>query len=252
MAKKNKLSLQDVGAALGLEPLEEKEDETREILEIIGARRFINLCVSHSFGEKNCPQYELVARDSHNRFVVARLTNWYNDCYSSWTSATGGSFRGWEITNRVGIIHYVPKERLWVYRDLEDIEDCYGERALFTPDGVIVATEYDTGDQYYPSGGTTLNLDLFKPTERLAEKRPVFVFRGDSMLGKSTLAESSKLSSYEVEFRRFLPEDLHRYDIIICSPKSERRPATSLSKVLEALKGKGVDVRLVDFKAQEV
>ena len=55
-------------------------------------------------------------------------------------------------------------------------------------DNEIFGIDYDGGDNYYPSGYAQIDKELFEETIRNQEKRPVWIFKGDSALGKSYLA----------------------------------------------------------------
>jgi hypothetical protein len=46
------------------------------------------------------------------------------------------------------------------------------------------------GDEYYPAGFYNVNMDLFRKNIRAKEKRPVWLFRGDSGAGKSFIGNA--------------------------------------------------------------
>lgn len=82
----------------------------------------------------------------------------------------------------------------------------------------------DGGDGYYPCGGAGVNLDLFTKIPRAFEKRPVWIFKGNSGSGKSTigwmLSENSHKTVYETDsaINGDLPEEIMA-DVIVIGNK---------------------------------
>lgn len=67
--------------------------------------------------------------------------------------------------------------------DLIDLEN-----TVTLDENDVYELDDDGGDEYYPTGYIKVNLDLFKKTSRYKDKRPVWIFKGPSGLGKSFLA----------------------------------------------------------------
>lgn len=67
--------------------------------------------------------------------------------------------------------------------DLLDTDNCY-----FEIDGIL-EVDYECGDDWYPSGYMKFTKDRFEePSIRQMSKRPVWIFKGESGLGKSYLS----------------------------------------------------------------
>lgn len=75
-------------------------------------------------------------------------------------------------------------------------------------------------DPYYPSGYGYVNLDLFKELPRAMNKRPVWIFKGQSALGKSTIASDLLENSvFETDSVDELPDDIYQ-DVIVLGNRS--------------------------------
>ena len=108
----------------------------------------------------------------------------------------------------------------------------------------IFQLEY-SNDYWYPSGSAKVNMDLFKEINRSKEKRPVWVFKGDSALGKSYLAgiianSGREKSVYETDAHEELG-DIHE-DIVVIGNKYKH----SVEDVESHILGEH-EVILVDF-----
>lgn len=82
--------------------------------------------------------------------------------------------------------------------------------------------DYDGGDSYYPRGSAGVNEELFEELPRAFERRPVYIFRGESAVGKSTLAHLLEKDKqvYETDSAKdgTLPDELW-YDVIVMGNK---------------------------------
>jgi hypothetical protein len=92
------------------------------------------------------------------------------------------------------------------------------------------------------SGYYNINLDLFIKTIRAKDKRPVWLFYGNSALGKSTIARKSNLSIYETDSSDKLPEIINE-DIIVIGNKY----LYNIEDIKERIFGE-VELILVEFK----
>lgn len=123
-----------------------------------------------------------------------RLWCSYGECGSGWTTASWGHLEIKEVEFWTQSLSYHPKVtgEFTVYNTTDLIGD---DVILFQVQGETVAkVSYDGCDPYYPTGYYSFKEELFYTLEgRTKEKRPLWVFRGGSGLGKSFLA--SKLSS---------------------------------------------------------
>ena len=76
------------------------------------------------------------------------------------------------------------------------------------------------GDSYYPSGDVTVNMDHFRSLERAMPERPVWIIKGPSGTGKSTLAEHLEgLSVFETDGVDELPKTIYE-DVIVLGNRS--------------------------------
>lgn len=75
-------------------------------------------------------------------------------------------------------------------------------------------------DNYYPSGGYTVNMELFRPTARAKTNRMVWLFTGPSGAGKSWLAShlGENLTVYETDSHVNLPKAIVA-DVIVLGNK---------------------------------
>ncbi len=100
-------------------------------------------------------------------------------------------------------ISYLPKQKFSIMLDIENIEHY---------------------NQAFDFNDTTINVkyEEFKKTNRLKEKRPVWIVKGQSGLGKSYLASlifnNSNLTIYETDSNSKLPSIIYE-DIIIIGNK---------------------------------
>ena len=84
----------------------------------------------------------------------------------------------------------------------------------------VFSLSYDGGDSYYPMGGTNIDFSLFEKTKRAFSKRPVWIMRGESGTGKSTLAGLLGKTVYETDSAKNgeLPDDILA-DVIVVGNK---------------------------------
>ena len=117
---------------------------------------------------------------------------------------------------------YRPKKELII-----ELEDITPDIALST-EGIsindihdeVFDLEYDGGDCYYPMGYVHVNMDLFEKTPRAHDKRLVWIFKGNSALGKSWLAHKINADNgvYETDSNEALP-DAMAHSIIVLGNK---------------------------------
>lgn len=104
----------------------------------------------------------------------------------------------------------------------------------------------DSGDDcWYPSGGVGITEELFTETNRMMDKRPVWIFKGDSGLGKSyiagIIANSDRAKTvYETDTHEEL--DTIEADIIVVGNKYDH----SLEEIESKIKGEH-EIIYVDF-----
>lgn len=85
----------------------------------------------------------------------------------------------------------------------------------------IFAVSFTGIDPYYPSGYTNIDMQKFAVLPRAMEKRPVWIIKGPSGTGKSTLAGHIKeLSVFETDSVDKLPKEIDA-DVIVLGNRSK-------------------------------
>lgn len=166
--------------------------------------------------------------------VEIHLTRSEGQCGSGWCAASFGHIEVMRVSNFT--YNYIAKKDLkfeyitdtvYSYNDEDDkITLDFSNYINFktcilqydTINSNIFTCTSDGGDSYYPSGGYSVNLDNFIKTDRIIEKRPVWIFKGDSNLGKSFIASNSRLQVYETDSKQILP-NIIRESIIVLGNK---------------------------------
>lgn len=120
------------------------------------------------------------------------------ECGSGWTTASFGHITVTNVSKFNGFTH-VPVKML-------EIPDFNVESDEI--DNEIFSMSSYGGDNYYPSGYYSVNMDLFiECPGRVKEKRPVWIFQGNSGTGKSFLASRlNSMNIYETDTSETLPE----------------------------------------------
>lgn len=168
-----------------------------------------------------------------NRKVEIELSHSEGECYSGWTTASWGHIKVTEVKKFNGYT-FIPKKPL-IVEDIEpNFEGDISNDVFFVSD--------DGGDNYYPSGGYDVKMELFKETVRNKNLRPVWIFKGKSNSGKSFLASKlSELDVYETDSNSTLPESIVA-SVIVLGNKYD----FSLEDVKSKIFGE-VEIQVVDF-----
>ena len=133
-----------------------------------------------------------------------RLWEIYGNCYSGYCKASWAYIEFHKVDSFIGMTHKPIKELEFTL-----LFDEYGIANEIKND---IFYYFNGGDQWYPAGVVEFNEELFEPINRNMEKRPVWVFRGDSALGKSYLSgiiansDRKGLSVYETDAHEELTE----------------------------------------------
>lgn len=138
------------------------------------------------------------------------LTLWeeYGDCCSGWCPATWGIVKINKVEEFAGMTHK-PKGELNFELESLDVE-------MTDISNDIFSVSNDGGDCYYPYGNASVNMSLFEEINRNKEKRPVWIFKGDSVAGKTYLSTlilngKNEKSVYETDAHEVLeriPDDI--------------------------------------------
>lgn len=177
-------------------------------------------------------KYTLFVRtvEHRSKLFAIRLKNTYGECGSGWTTASYGHMEVEKI-DHTGPFNYAPLKEILLddsieYRDGEYVYVCDSpvEDDFYDGEHIVnsVFSYSDCGhDCYYPDGGVSVNMKLFKPLKRNMEARPVFIFHGPSGLGKSTLADALKdMEVYETDSAPILPEVITAQVVVIGNKES--------------------------------
>jgi len=209
-------------------------------MKIIGLR--IEKYIDKEISGHNCDfEYKDAEFEKHiicgvledNRKVEIELSHSEGECGSGWTTASWGNIKVTEVKKFNGYT-FMPKEILTI----EDIEPNF--------DGDIsnnvFSVDYDGGDNYYPSGGYNVNMELFKETIRNKNLRPVWIFKGKSNSGKSFLASKlNDIDVYETDSNEALPESIIA-SVIVLGNKYDFNLEDVKSKIFGE-----VEIQVVDF-----
>lgn len=185
--------------------------------------------------------YILNCTTDDNKKYEIRLWTIYGDCYSGWCGASWGFGKIKMVESFVGMTHKPIKELEFEL----DINTNTNEIDLNDMDNDIFGIEYDGGDGYYPGGYAKVDEKLFEEINRNKENRPVWIFKGNSALGKSYLAgiiaNSGRMKTvYETDAHEKL-DKIHE-DIIVIGNKYPY----SVEEVMEYIEG-DCEIILVDF-----
>ena len=206
---------------------------------------------SCSFGEEQYPRYTILLKHDkvksnlipssfqrEGRYLKMICTVEWGECGSGYCSATWcDTSLPQEIErNEFGPIHYIPKETILGHLDKTDDDNM----TFISWDKTVFEISHVGDDGYYPTGYCEFNDKLFKPTKRFEEtstilnhiepieattaelpnqvrrkERIIYIFHGPSDLGKSSLAIHCDLNSYDTDQCEIIPDDIHRYHIIV-------------------------------------
>lgn len=193
-------------------------------------------CNFHYFDEE-MERYHVYLRTPSNELYRVSLENQYGECGSGWCTASWGLMEVEKLEAPEPFTHRPKKTPLYIegefcpneYGDLKIIGTERSNEDDFNSE-VFNCWEIG-GDPYYPSGGVNVNMDLFVPLKRAMDKRPVFIFCGDSGLGKSTLASKTNMVVFETDAVDELPEEISA-DIVVVGNKRNFNIDEIVSKLI--------------------
>ena len=178
-------------------------------------------CSSFSYENSEKIKYDIFVQSKKKKFKVS-IWDEEGVCGSGWTTASYGHIEVKEINS------YPPMN--FRYKNIKEIpielsEADSGANYLNIPE--VFSVSYDGGDEYYPSGGISIEIDNFIPQRGFSSiesiKRKVWIFEGDSGLGKSFLANllnQGGLTVYETDKYENLPKEISD-DIIVIGNKQK-------------------------------
>lgn len=159
-------------------------------------------------------RYVLYCIGDYNYKYEVTLWNSYSECYSGWCGASYGNIDIKEVEEFANITHTPIKELSFeIDVDNKDIYELNNDIFSYSDDG---------GDNYYPCGNVIFNIELFKETNRIKSKRPVWIFKGESNIGKSYLGykinKDEFMTVYETDSNENLPNIITQ-DVIVLGNK---------------------------------
>jgi hypothetical protein len=191
--------------------------------------------------------------DCHFTDVPTQLTRWtfllksgllsyeftiatsYGECGSGWTIASYGEY-SLRHCNHMTATHRL-REKFVIDLNVEDVLSHAADKI----ECLLFSVSTDGGDQYYPSGGHTVNEDMLIPLKRGFNSPPVYVLYGVSGTGKSTLASQLAAETvYETDFSAELP-DLTYYSAIVVGNKYPNH----LQRVIELVKSAEIQRQII-------
>jgi len=158
-------------------------------------------------------RHVLLGLDEKNNKVAITLWDEEGECGSGWTTASWGHISIEYIDRFEGYTHKakgvieIPGISADKYNDYDDIHND------------VFEVTYDGGDSYYPSGYYNVKEELFIETDRYCDERTVWVFKGESALGKSYIAGKLEgLTVYETDSAPYLPDEIVQ-DVVVLGNK---------------------------------
>lgn len=199
----------------------------------------------------------------HKKFTITLYTS-HGWCGSGYTTASWGYMKVKEVDNFGPFTHMLKDgKRVMLentYYDTETQNMCfekktrdyesndeYEEDEYYDADvhNNVFSYSEDGGDKYYPSGYSSVNMELFSECKRSFTDRPVWIFTGESATGKSTLAYYLREGKIVLETDSFenstLPETIWA-DIIVIGNKYN----VTVQEIAKRLP-KGTEIVTVNF-----
>lgn len=198
--------------------------------------------------KETCAKYEimLIASRTHLHYII-EIKNSRGWCGSGYCTASWYNLNVHHCYDGFGpMTHKVKSPSLYLVVNKKDPEAYW----MCEADGFStnLFTIQDNDDGYYPDGWVTVNEELFELLPRAINRRPVWIFAGESGLGKSTigmlLSQNKTLTVYETDKSNTLPDIIYA-DIVVLGNKYN----FDLREIKERLFD-DPKVILVDFKAQ--
>jgi len=216
-------------------------------MKIIGLRieKYIGKYVSGSncdfeYKDSEFERHVLCVILENNIRVEITLTDEEGECYSGWCCASYANVE-FKVVKRFNGFNFKPKQLIII----DEIKDLVDLQIFFEKDEIhcdLLELSKLGGDEYYPSGYYSVNMDLFQKTNRAKEKRPCFLFKGESAIGKSYLSSRFKkdVIVFETDFWDILPDKIVA-DVIVFGNRSK----FSIEEIES--KTKDIELVIVDF-----
>jgi hypothetical protein len=242
-------------------------EKTNQFYEFIGIHEFKYVDQTESFGSKEVSRYYIylsAISDGYKQVYQLIGYNSFQDCSSSYVLSSYGWLS--EITpfnKPLPPLHYTLKNgvnslvRLIERKpDFEDYEETFDYnpnpldvyRLQNTDDIVIMSCSHSGSDTfgYYPEGYCLINssIDVLVPSCRTKKKRPIYIFKGESGIGKSFIASHlDLLDTYETDLSQHIPDNISDYHVIVVGNKYPNQ----YTEIQSLLKKHDIEIVNVDF-----
>ena len=173
-------------------------------------------------------RHVLYGIQSNGQKIKITLSAYEDQCYSGYCLSNYAEIDIEEV-ECFDKFSYIPKELLeiddLIYAYDEDgeliMDDRYNNSGWY--DGIYIENKVfvfdeNGGDEYYPNGSYSVDMDLFTRTPRTKSIRPVWIFKGESNTGKSYLSHLTDKDVYETDSSDKLPNSITE-DIIVLGNK---------------------------------
>lgn len=179
---------------------------------LIGLRINIIPCkFNQEYNGETIKEYEFITKDSDGIILGHKYVIEEGMCGSGYCSASWIHEKT-ETLKEVGSLHYLPK----IDMEFNDSTNHYNGNDLY-----II---YENDCNYYPSANIEIKFENWRWTERSKEKKPLYVFIGESGIGKSFIASNTNLKVFESDSNvnsiyGLNPNDYINYDIVVIGNK---------------------------------
>lgn len=165
-------------------------------------------------------QHIILLVNEYGAKFEATLSESSGPCGSGYSMSRWGHYKIEPVSEFLGVTHRPmyknsPKYSIELefpmkYNFMSYSEDIFND---------IFTVSYHGGDRLYPRGYYTIDLELFLPIDgRYKTKRPVWLFYGDSAMGKSYLSSMTGKTKYETDKSENLPKSITA-DIVVIGNK---------------------------------
>lgn len=207
-------------------------------MKILGMRieKFIDVADYDTPEEFENTRYFIYGRGEDDKLYEIKLFEHEGMCFSGWTTATWGCVEH-KVIDKIPPFTHKTKGEFIIDGLLSELENNKGDI-----NNILFTVNSDGGDNYYPSGYAFVNMEFFEESIRHKDKRPVWIFFGESNLGKSFLSSKlQNLSVYETDSNKELPDKIYE-DVIVVGNKY---PFTQM-EIVDSIQG-NVEIIFVFF-----
>ncbi len=185
----------------------------------IGKTKVGNNCDFHSQDIESVKYIICLINMSLDKYEL-ELWMRHGECPSGWTTAHWAEHKLTKVCE-FGSLTHIPNS---------NYDNIVYEDSIMYYKSDFFSYSYDGDDHWYPEGSIEINFEKFKKY-RGFEKKPVWIFQGDSNLGKSFIAHKlSGMKIFETDAYQQLP-DIIDADIIVIGNKYKHSKNDILSQI---------------------